>query len=113
MAGQQVSLAMCVSISRDHPLKICYIAFTTGTSALLVSIVAPATQYGVLNNLESQDNPGFQARTNARVRRVTAKVWRFIGGMEEISATFRAAGLPGGFHDAAAEIYRRMNGLEK
>ena len=33
--------------------------------------------------------------------------------MEEIAATFRAAGLPGGFHEAAAEVYRRMDGLEK
>ena len=28
--------------------------------------------------------------------------------MEEIAATFAAAGLPDGFHQGAAEIYRRM-----
>ena len=28
--------------------------------------------------------------------------------MEEIAATFAAAGLPDGFHQAAAEIYRRL-----
>ena len=28
--------------------------------------------------------------------------------MDEIAATFRAAGLPGEFHDAAAEIYARL-----
>ena len=28
--------------------------------------------------------------------------------MEEIAATFDAAGLPQGFHAAAAEIYRRL-----
>ena len=28
--------------------------------------------------------------------------------MEEIAATFEAAGLPAGFHEAAAEIYRRL-----
>jgi hypothetical protein len=27
--------------------------------------------------------------------------------MEEIAASFRTAGLPDGFHEAAAEIYRR------
>jgi len=26
--------------------------------------------------------------------------------MEEIAATYREAGLPGGFHDAAADIFR-------
>ena len=30
--------------------------------------------------------------------------------MEEIAATFDAAGLPDGFHDAAGEIYRRLAG---
>jgi hypothetical protein len=33
--------------------------------------------------------------------------------MDEIAVTFRSAGLPGGFHEAAAEIYRSMEGLEK
>ncbi len=28
--------------------------------------------------------------------------------MEEIATTFEANGLPGGFHDAAAEVYRRL-----
>jgi hypothetical protein len=28
--------------------------------------------------------------------------------MEEIAATFEAAGLPGGFHEAAAVIYQRL-----
>jgi hypothetical protein len=28
--------------------------------------------------------------------------------MEEIAATFESAGLPGGFHAAAADLYRRM-----
>lgn len=97
-------------------LKMCYAAYTKGTSALLSAIVATATHYGVRENLEaqwSQDDSDFAARTTARVRGVTAKAWRFIGEMEEISATFQAAGLPGEFHAAAAEVYRRMDGLEK
>jgi hypothetical protein len=39
---------------------------------------------------------------------VTKKAWRFVGEMEEIAATFAAAGMPGGFHEAAAEVYRRL-----
>jgi hypothetical protein len=42
------------------------------------------------------------------VRNVTAKAWRFAGEMAEIAATFREAGLPGEFHDAAEMIYRRI-----
>jgi len=33
--------------------------------------------------------------------------------MDETAATFHSVGLPGGFHEAAAEIYRRMEGLEE
>jgi hypothetical protein len=32
--------------------------------------------------------------------------------MREIASTFREAGLPGGFHEAAAEVYRRMAGFK-
>ena len=31
-----------------------------------------------------------------------------IGEMEEIAATYAAAGLPDAFHQGAAEVYRRM-----
>jgi predicted dinucleotide-binding enzyme len=35
------------------------------------------------------------------------KGWRWVAEMEEIAATMTAAGLPDGFHRAAAEIFRR------
>lgn len=37
-----------------------------------------------------------------------AQAWRFAGEMEEIALTFAEAGLPSGFHQAAAEVYRRL-----
>ena len=40
------------------------------------------------------------------------KAWRWIAEMEEIAASFEAAGLPGGFHLAAAEIHRRLEGFK-
>jgi hypothetical protein len=33
--------------------------------------------------------------------------------MEEIAATFRKAGLPGEFHAAAADVYRRLSGFKE
>ena len=54
------------------------------------------------------DDLGFSERVNRRVTRVTSKAWRFEGEMYEIASTFREAGLPNGFHEAAAEIYHRM-----
>ena len=55
--------------------------------------------------------PGFAEQTVDRVRGVTAKAWRFAGEMEEISTTLDEAGLPGGFHAAAADLYRRIAGF--
>ena len=38
--------------------------------------------------------------------RSAGKGWRWAGEMEEISASMTADGLPGGFHQAAAEVFR-------
>ena len=54
------------------------------------------------------DDTNFSEDANRRVRRVTAKAWRFEGEMHEIAATFQEAGLPSGFHESSAEIYHRM-----
>ena len=48
------------------------------------------------------------AATGAGAVGAAAKGWRWIAEMEEIAATMAAAGLPEGFHQAAAEIYRRF-----
>ena len=86
---------------------------------MLCAILATAEELGVRPELEAQWSRGdsdFAQQTRERVRRVTAKAWRFAGEMEEISATFEQAGLPGGFHAAAADVYRRIahfKGAEK
>jgi 3-hydroxyisobutyrate dehydrogenase-like beta-hydroxyacid dehydrogenase len=98
-------------IGKASALKMCYAAYTKGTTALLSAILATAESLGVRDELYQQwetDEPGFSERVNQRVARVTAKAWRFEGEMEEIASTFQEAGLPEGFHLAAAEIYHRM-----
>jgi 3-hydroxyisobutyrate dehydrogenase-like beta-hydroxyacid dehydrogenase len=98
-------------IGKASALKMCYAAYTKGTSALLAAILATAESLQVREELYQQwdrDDHGFSERVDRRVARVTAKAWRFEGEMKEIASTFREAGLPNGFHLAAAEIYRRM-----
>jgi 3-hydroxyisobutyrate dehydrogenase-like beta-hydroxyacid dehydrogenase len=99
------------SIGKAAALKMCFAAYTKGSSALLCAILAAAEGLGVWEELEHQWSRGgsdFAERAVERVRRVTAKAWRFAGEMEEISATFDSVGVPGGFHAAASEIYRRI-----
>ncbi len=95
-------------------LKMCYSAYTKGSTALLAAILAAAEELGVREELyrqwdaENADETGFAGQVEKRVLNSTRKAWRFSGEMDEIAATFRAAGLPGEFHAAAAEVYRRL-----
>lgn len=98
-------------IGKASALKMCYAAYTKGMTALLSAIVATSEELEVRNELYhhwDRDEPGFSEQVNRRVRRVTAKAWRFEGEMQEIASTFREAGLPDGFHLAAADIYHRI-----
>jgi 3-hydroxyisobutyrate dehydrogenase-like beta-hydroxyacid dehydrogenase len=102
-------------VGKASALKMCYAAYTKGTTALLSAILAAAKSNGVRQELYQQwdmDEEGFSEQVNRRARRVTAKAWRFEGEMKEIAETFEEAGLPGGFHLAAAEIFHRMAGLK-
>lgn len=83
-------------IGKASALKMCYAAYTKGTTALLSATLAAADSLGIRNELYQQwdmDEQGFSEQINRRVERVTAKAWRFEGEMKEIAATFREASL--------------------
>jgi 3-hydroxyisobutyrate dehydrogenase-like beta-hydroxyacid dehydrogenase len=110
-AGPLQTKILGADSSAASALKMCFAAYTKGTTALLCAIMATADSLGVADALAAQWRQGdsdFAEQTAARVRSVTAKAWRFQGEMKEIAATFEAAGLPAGFHLAAADIYRRL-----
>jgi 3-hydroxyisobutyrate dehydrogenase-like beta-hydroxyacid dehydrogenase len=91
-------------------LKMCYAAWTKGTSALLLAIRAVATREGVDAGLVAeweQSQSALVGRSDGAARAAHDKGWRWRGEMEEIAATFAAAGLPAGFHQAAAEVFAR------
>ena len=98
-------------IGKASALKMCYAAYSKGTTALLAAILATAESLDVREELYQQwdmDDPNFSEQVNRRVRRATAKAWRFEGEMHEIASTFQEAGLPSGFQEAAAEVFSRM-----
>ena len=96
-------------------LKMTYAAFTKGSAALLLAVRALAEREGVTEPLLEEwdlSQPGLARRSELTAPGTSGKAWRFEGEMREIAATFQAAGLPGGFHEAAAEVYRRMRDLK-
>jgi hypothetical protein len=94
---------------------MCYAAWTKGSAALLLAILAVATAEGVDADVTGEwdiSQPDLPARAVRAAEGSAPKAWRFAGEMDEIAATFRDAGLPSGFHDAAAEVFRRLAGFK-
>ncbi len=110
-AGSLKAQVIGENIGKASALKMCYAAYSKGSTALLCSVLAAAESLEVREELEKQwsyDELNFPGQAAKRVRSVTAKAWRFAGEMDEIAETFTRVGLPGGFHVAAAELYRRL-----
>jgi 3-hydroxyisobutyrate dehydrogenase-like beta-hydroxyacid dehydrogenase len=108
------AIAMRAPAGAASALKACYAAWTKGATALLAGVRALAESEGVDAALLAEwklSQPGADKRSEA-VTVQARKAWRWVGEMEEIEASFEAAGLPGGFHSAAAELYRRLEGFK-
>jgi len=98
-------------VGKASALKMCYAAYTKGTRALLYALLATAEELGVRGELAqqwSEEGSDYAEEAIRATRTIGLKSWRYVGEMEEIAATFTAAGIPGGFHQAAAEVYRRL-----
>lgn len=110
-AGPLETVVLGETPGKASALKMCYAAYSKGTTALLSAVLAAAEALDVRAELAAQwarDGSELADGAEPRVRRVTRKAWRFAGEMDEIADTLGGAGLPDGFHRAAAEVYRRM-----
>lgn len=110
-AGPLETAVLGDDITKASALKMCFAAYSKGTTALLCAVMAAAEALNVRDDLErqwSRNGSTFAEQAAKDVRQVTAKAWRFSGEMEEIAATLSSAGLPAEFHLAAADIYQRM-----
>jgi 3-hydroxyisobutyrate dehydrogenase-like beta-hydroxyacid dehydrogenase len=98
------------AVGAASALKMCYAAWSKGTTALLANIRALAQSEGVDARLLEEwslSNPG-PLRQSDMVPATARKAWRWVAEMEEIAASFEAAQPPGGFHRAAADVYSRL-----
>jgi len=108
------AIALEGPVGAASALKVCYAAWNKGATALLAGIRALAEQEGVDAALLAEwkiSLPDIPKRSEM-VTVSARKAWRWIAEMEEIAANFEAAGLPAGFHLAAADIYRRLEGFK-
>jgi 3-hydroxyisobutyrate dehydrogenase-like beta-hydroxyacid dehydrogenase len=96
-------------------LKVAYAAWTKGTDAMLLAIRCYAAHEGVDDALLEEwrvSQPQLEKRCDRAAAAATPKAWRYVGEMEEIAEAFEKAGLPGGFHKAAAELCERLESFK-
>lgn len=116
VAGLLAGTALAAEVIGPEPgtasaVKMAYAAWTKGSAALLLTARALASAAGVEDVLLAEwqlSQPGLPARSVSAARSAAGKGWRWGGEMDEIAASMAAAGLPAGFHEAAAEVYRRV-----
>jgi 3-hydroxyisobutyrate dehydrogenase-like beta-hydroxyacid dehydrogenase len=113
-AGTSVQAAV---VSSDpvaaSALKMSYAAWSKGSAALLLAVRALAAAEGVLEPLLAAwqaSELDLGPRSLQAGEWAAKKGWRWAGEMDEVAATFRSAGLPDGFHRAAAEMFARASG---
>jgi 3-hydroxyisobutyrate dehydrogenase-like beta-hydroxyacid dehydrogenase len=93
-------------------LKAAYAGWTKGSAALLLTIRELARAEGVEEALLAEwelSIPELEERLAGAERSARRKGWRWVGEMEEIALAMEGQDLPGGFHDAAAEVFRRWS----
>ena len=91
-------------------LKAAYAGWTKGSAALLLTVRELARAEGVEDALLEEwrlSIPELEERLAGAERSARRKGWRWIGEMEEIARSMSAQDLPTGFHEAAAEVFRR------
>jgi hypothetical protein len=90
-------------------VKLAYAAWTKGSAALMLAARALARTQRVEGTLLAEwgaSQPQLSARVEAAAQSAAAKGWRWDPEMNEIALAMADAGLPDGFHRAAAEVYR-------
>lgn len=113
LAGDNISVRpMGPEIGRASAIKMCYAAITKGSWTLYTAALTTAEAMGLtdlyLAELESS-RPHVAAEMRRMVPRLPVDAGRWIGEMEEIAATLGDAGLPRGFHEGAADLFRLLD----
>ena len=102
--------AISDEVGAASALKAAYAGWTKGRAALLLTVRELARAEGVEEALLEEwrlSIPELEERLAGAERSARGKGWRWIGEMEEIAHSMAAQDLPAGFHQAAAEVFRR------
>jgi 3-hydroxyisobutyrate dehydrogenase-like beta-hydroxyacid dehydrogenase len=102
--------AISEQVGAASALKAAYAGWTKGSAALLLTVRELARAEGVEDALLEEwrvSIPELEERLAGAERSAHRKGWRWIGEMEETARSMAAQDLPVGFHQAAAQVFRR------
>ena len=102
--GTEIGLASAI--------KMCYAAWTKGSTALLTELLTAAQALGVFDALAKEFDAS-QPMLKVRMQRLPAipiKSRRFVGEMREIAKTFDGVGLTPDMLSGAADVYQLVGG---
>jgi len=97
---------------RGSAIKICNGAWNKGAFALYTAVMLAAEHYGfteILRGRLPDSQAGTVAKIDAALNRLPSLSGRYIGEMEQVAETYGGIGVPPGFHEAAAEIFRMLD----
>ena len=98
-------------VGRASAIKMCYASLSKGAAALNASALISAMNLGIydefINEMESSQQGVLKNMQG--VKGLGAKAFRWIDEMEQISATFGAAGATPYLHKGAADIFRLVD----
>jgi len=88
-------------------LKMCYAAFTKGSTALITELLVAAERLGLSSALQSewQRSGSAALQTQRSIPSMPPKAYRWVPEMLEIAATFRDLGLTPRILEGASDMY--------
>ena len=97
-------------VGRASAIKMCYASLSKGAAALNASALISAMNLGIYDEFVAEMESSQQGVLNAMqgVNSLGAKAFRWIDEMEQISATFGAAGATPYLHKGAADVFRHV-----
>ena len=98
-------------VGRASAIKMCYASLSKGAAALNASALISAMNLGIYDEFIAEMESSQQGvLSNMQgVKSLGAKAFRWIDEMEQISATFGAAGATPYMHKGAADIFKLVN----
>ncbi len=100
-------------VGRASGLKMCYASLTKGTLALQTAVLITAEALGLADELHKEllsSREAVYRQIESGAQRLPSVSARFMGEMEEIAATYAAAGVTPKFHQGAIDVYRLLAG---